>query len=94
MVSDRIPLRGRVVRRARSPRVVRRARSPRGFVGRRMSCGEHAPRVLGGKAMRPSHLTIIFAVWCAAMLVAATGGLQHAVEVVTLPHVIMPGVVR
>jgi hypothetical protein len=45
--------------------------------------------------MRPYHLTIIFAVWCAAMLVAATGGWRHAYDVATLPGVVtVSGVVR
>ena len=38
--------------------------------------------------MRPYHLALIFAVWCASVVVAATGGMQHAQDMLTLPHIV------
>lgn len=40
--------------------------------------------------MRP--LTAIFAVWCVAMVVGASGGWRHAMDQMLLPRVVMPTV--
>lgn len=41
--------------------------------------------------MRPYHLCVIFALWCASMVVIGTGGWRHAVAVATLPAVYTVG---